>query len=146
MSGDALTDWSSIIGSQLAKDIRLFVLHAACSYSITVSRQIYFHTTTLSVHPLIFYQRRSSSFLVSLSSPDQTSGPTSHPSLFSSLPSPRSSFFYLCLIEVSGGSRGVTAVCLPGPAVCLSNEPQTQGVSLLWRWGDPGRPKGDGPL
>lgn len=44
-------------------------------------------------------------------------------------------------MEVSGGSREVTGVCLPCPTVCLSNEPETQGVSLLWRWGDPGRPK-----
>ena len=65
--------------------------------------------------------------------------------LFHSEPSLHSSFFYLSLIEVSGGSREVTGVCLLGPSVCLSNEPETQGVSLLWRWGDRGRPKGDKP-
>lgn len=40
---------------------------------------------------------------------------------------------FMCLVEVSGGSREVTGVRLPGPSVCLSNELETQGVSLLWR-------------
>lgn len=83
-------------------------------------------------------------FFAPLSPPDLTWSPTFHPILLALWRWLHSSFFYLCLIKVPGGATEVTGVCLPGPAVCLSNEPETQGVSLLWRWGDPRRPEGDG--
>lgn len=47
--------------------------------------------------------------------------------LFSLWPFLHSSSLHPHLPEVSGGSREVTASCLPGPAVCFSNEPETVG-------------------
>ena len=143
MFRDAPADWNCILGLQWQNTARLFLLHTPYSYQMTVSRQIYFHKATLSVPSFLFVfsPKKWFSFLSSFS-PDQTCGPNL---LFHSEPSLHSSFFYLHLIEVSGGSREVTGVCLLGPSVCLSNEPETQGVSLLWRWGDRGRPKGDKP-
>lgn len=108
-------------------------LHAPYSYQITVSRQIYFHTATLSV-PSVFSTEEAVLFPSPLYSPDQTWGPTflpSRPSL-SLRPSLHSSLFYPRLIEVSGGSSEVTGVRLPATAVCLSNEPETQGGSAYY--------------
>lgn len=82
---------------------------------------------------LFFHQRISLALFLFFYSPDQTWGPTFHPILFFLSDHLSIHLSFICLIEVFGGSREVTGVCLPGPTVCLSNELETQGVSLLWR-------------